>query len=102
MVQAGEMLGLVRAEVARILRFKCESISALYEGRLILEEGTEAWRAAVLFLTFYNRLYDHFKGDGAQMVHWLHATNRELAESPFILIIDKGELELVDEYLASC
>ena len=33
-VQAGELLGLYRAEVARLLGFHCEDISALYEGRL--------------------------------------------------------------------
>lgn len=99
-VQAGEMLGLVRAEVARILGFKCESISALYDGKLILEEGTEAWQQGGLFLRFYHHLYDRFDGDGARMVHWFRAINRELGESPFILIIDRGELARVDEFLA--
>lgn len=99
-VQAGEMLGLVRAEVARILGFKCESISALYDGRLLLEEGTAAWQQGALFIRFYNRLYDRFDGDGALMVHWLRAHNRELGDSPFYLIIDGGELPRVDAYLA--
>jgi len=94
------MLGLVRAEVARILGFKCESISALYDGRLVLEEGTEAWQQGALFIQFYNRLYDRFDGDGALMVHWFRANNRELGDSPFYLIIDAGELATVEAYLA--
>lgn len=100
-VQAGEMLGLVRAEVARILGFKCESISALYDGRLLLEEGTEAWQQGALFTRFYNRLYDRFDGDGAQMVHWFRAPNRELGDSPFYLIIDSAQLAMVEAHLAS-
>ncbi len=99
-VQAGEMLGLVRAEVARILGFKCESITALYDGRLVLEEGTEAWQQGALFIHFYNLLYDRFDGDGARMVHWFRADNRELGDSPFLLIIDHGELARVEACLA--
>ena len=98
-VQAGEMLGLVRAEVARVLGFKCESISALYDGRLLLQEGTEAWQQGELFIRFYNRLYDRFDGDLAHMVHWFRADNKLLGNSPFLLIIDEGELEKVEAFL---
>lgn len=98
-VQAGEMLGLVRAEVARILGFKCESISALYDGRLLLQEGTAAWQQGERFIRFYNGLYDRFDGDLARMVHWFRADNRELGDSPFLLIIDHGELARVEAYL---
>ncbi len=100
-VQAGEMLGLVRAEVARILEFKCESISALYDGKLVLEEGTIAWTQAVLFIRFYQTLYDQMEGDGAKMIHWLRAQNRELDNSPFYLMIDEGKLAQVLNYLES-
>jgi hypothetical protein len=100
-VQAGEMLGLVRAEVARILGFKCESISALYEGRQLLQEGSVAWQQGELFICFYNLLYDRFAGDAARMFHWFRATNRELGNSPFLLIIDEGELARVVAYLTA-
>ncbi len=98
-VQAGEMLGLVRAEVARILGFKCESISALYDGRLVLQEGSDAWQQGETFIRFYNRLYDRFDGDGARMVHWFRADNMVLGDSPFLLIIDDGELARVEAFL---
>lgn len=98
-VQAGEMLGLVRAEVARILGFKCESISALYDGRLLLEEGTPAWQQGMLFVQFYQALYDRMEGEGAKMVHWLRREHRELGNSPFYLIVDEGRLEDVVRYL---
>lgn len=100
-VQAGEMLGLVRAEVARLLEFKCESISALYDGKLVLEEGTTAWTQAVLFIRFYQALYDQMAGDGVRMIHWLRAHNRELDNSPFYMMVDEGQLAQVMEYLES-
>jgi len=100
-VQAGEMLGLVRAEVARILGFKCENISALYDGRLVLEEGTTAYEQAVLFVRFYQALYDWMDGDEPKMIHWLRGQKRELDNSPFYLMIDEGQLEQIYDYLIS-
>ena len=94
------MLGLVRAEVARILGFKCESISALYDGRLLLQQGSTAWLQGELFILFFNLLYDRFAGNRARMVHWFRADNRELGNSPFLLIIDEGELARVEAYLS--
>lgn len=98
-VQAGDMLGLVRAEVARILGFKCESITALYNGRLLLEEGTEAWRQGVLFVRFYQALYDEMAGEEARMVHWLRREHQAFGTSPFYLIVDNGRLAEVLAYL---
>jgi len=98
-VQAGEMLGLVRAEVARLLEFKCESISALFDGKLVLEEGTTAWEQAVLFIRLYQALYDRMEGDGVRMIHWLRTHKRELDNSPFYLMVDEGRLGEVYEYL---
>lgn len=91
-VQAGELLGLYRAEVARILGFQCADISALYDGGLVLEPGSAAWDRAVLFVQFYQALYDRMAGDGARMWHWLRADNRELGRSPFLLMVDDGRL----------
>ncbi|MCW8825385.1 MAG: hypothetical protein OQK78_03070 [Gammaproteobacteria bacterium] len=100
-VQAGEMLGLVRAEVARILEFRCENISALYDGRLILEEGTSAYENAALFIRFYQALYDRMEGSEPKMIHWLRGRKRDLDNSPFYLMIDEGKLGLVVKYLES-
>jgi len=100
-IQAGEMLGLVRTEVARLLEFKCENISALYDGKLVLEEGTTAYEQAVLFVLFYQTLYDHMAGDEPKMIHWIRGQKRELDNSPFYLMIDEGKLGQVLEYLES-
>jgi hypothetical protein len=98
-VQASEMLGLMRAEMGRVFGFKCEQFSALFEGRSMLEEGTHAYQQGVLFVRFYQALYDRMEGDSVQMVHWLRRHNRELANSPFYLIIDEGRLAEVVQLL---
>lgn len=95
------MLGLVRAEVARILGFKCESITALYNGRLLLEEDTEAWHQGKLFVRFYQALYDMMAGEESRMINWLRRENKVLGNSPFYLIVDEGRLAEVEEHLSS-
>ncbi len=94
-VQASTMLGLMRAEMGRILGFKCAEFTALFEGRSVLEPGTPAYRQGELFVRFYQALYDHMAGDSVQMVHWLRRQHKTLGNSPFYLIIDEGRLEEV-------
>jgi hypothetical protein len=91
-VQAAAMLGLVRAEVGRILGFKCAEFSALFEGRSVLEEGTHAYAQGELFVRLYQTLYDRTSGDGVQMVHWLRRHDKALGNAPFYLIVDEGRL----------
>ena len=91
-VQAGELLGLYRAEVARVLGVHCDDVSALYDGRWLLAPGSAAWRQAVLFVGFYNLLYRCMAGDGPRMVHWLRADSAALGSSPFLLMVDAGRL----------
>lgn len=100
MVQAGDLLGLVRAEVARILGFRCRDISDLYEGRKLLRPDSEAWRRGERFVGFYQALFDAMQGDGPRMVHWFRMHHDALGNSPFHLMIDEGRLEDVLEYLS--
>ncbi len=99
MVQASEMLGLMRAETGRVLGYKCEQFTALYEGRAVLEEGTAAYNQGVLFVRFYQALYAHMGGDSVQMIHWLRRHHQALDNAPFYLIIDEGKLEQLVHYL---
>lgn len=94
-VQAGELLGLYRAEVARLLGFHCADVSALYEGRLLLLPGGRAWESGVLFVRLYQALHDRMAGDGPRMVHWLRADHPALGSSPFLSMVDGGGLERV-------
>lgn len=98
-VQAGDMLGLVRAEVARILGFRCEDIGALYDGRQLLQPGTRAWQQGEQFVRFYQALFDRFEGEGPRMIHWFRADNRALGNAPFYLMVDEGRLAEVLAFL---
>lgn len=42
-LQAAELLGLFRAELARILGLQCNDVGALAEIRALLEPGSVAW-----------------------------------------------------------
>lgn len=92
LVQASQELGLVRAEVGRILGYKCEQFTAIFEGRSVLEGGTHAYRQAELLVRLYQLLYQQMPGDRARMIHWLRRQQRELGNAPFYLIVDEGRL----------
>lgn len=92
-VQAGEMLGIERAEVASIINFMCEGTRALFENRAVLEPDTETWRRAELFVRLYQALYDKMDGDEVRMVHWLRAENPALGGEPLVVMEDQGRLE---------
>ena len=53
-VQAMDLLGLLRAELAQVLLLHCEDVAALAEGRELLRPGTSAWQQAQLFVAFYS------------------------------------------------
>ncbi|QKQ25367.1 hypothetical protein [Candidatus Reidiella endopervernicosa] len=98
-VQAGEMLGLYRAEVARLLGLQCEDVGALFEGRNLLVEGSDAWDRAEQFIRLYQALHERMEGDGVRMYHWLRAESGEFGSSPFLLMVDEGRLADVLAYL---
>ncbi len=98
-VQAGELLGLYRAEVARILGVQCDDVSALYEGRWLLAPESAAWTQAALFVRLYSALFDRMAGDGPRMVHWLRADHAVLGCSPFLLMVDAGRLAEVVAFI---
>lgn len=98
-VQAAQMLGLVRAEMGRILGYKCAEFTALFEGQALLLPGTHAYRQGELFVRLYQALYDRTQGDGVQMVHWLRRRHRTLGNAPFYLMVDEGRLDEVVAYL---
>ncbi len=98
-VQAAAMLGLVRAEVGRILGFKCAEFTALFEGRRVLEEGSYAYQQGELFVRLYQALYDRMAGESVQMIHWLRRHDNSLGNAPFYLIVDEGRLAEVVQQL---
>ena len=98
-VQASQMLGLVRAEVGRILGFRCEQFSALFDGYNVLKQGTDAYQRGEQFVQFYQALYDAMDGDEMRMHNWLRRHNKTLGNSPFYLIVDEGKLQAVLDHL---
>jgi hypothetical protein len=96
-LQITEMLDLYRAELARVLQLKCEDVAQLASGRRELEPGTPAWDQAILFVRFYQALFEKMAGDGVAMHHWLRADNPRLNGVPLLLMVDDGRLaELLD------
>jgi hypothetical protein len=95
-VEAGDTLGLERADVASIIHFLREETTALYEGRVLIESDSETWERAKRFVEFYQTLFDAMDGDQARMVRWLHARNAALGnEEPLAVLEDQDKLEKI-------
>jgi|GEM_PF-635165 len=92
---ASDALGFCRAETGRILGIKCEDIGRLFEGCLPITQGTTLWQHAVELVELHRLLETYACGDTIQMFHWLRKRRLDLGESPFILIVDQGEIHKV-------
>lgn len=97
-LQASQMLMLLNAELARILKVQCGDIGSLTSGKTYLESKSIAWTQAQKFIEFYNLVYDMFEGDAVSMRHWLRSDNKVLKGIPLLLIIDDGRLTDVMSY----
>lgn len=100
-LQVTEMLGLYRAELARVLGLRCEDVGSLADRRSILGPGSDAWRNALMLVHLYELLYDHHGGDGAAMFHWLRVPCSQLGGVPLLMMVDEGCLEQVLAHLVS-
>lgn len=98
-IQVTDMLGMYNAELARILGQRCGDIGELTSGQCCLKRETATWHRAVLFIETYHLLFDYFDGDGVAMYHWMRASNKNLAGTPHFLIVDKGKLQAIHDYL---
>jgi hypothetical protein len=98
-IQITEMLGMYRAELARVLHIKCEDIGRLVDDKQNLELDTKSWEQAILFVRLYEALYEYCEGDEAAMCHWLRSMNKTLAGEPLLLIVDDDKLQKVLSFL---
>ncbi len=98
-LQASQMLAMLNAELARVLKLQCSDIGALAAAQVTLQPETISWQQAQRFIQFYNLLYDKFLADAVAMRHWLRSENKILAGVPLLLIIDDGRLEDVIHFL---
>ncbi len=96
-LRAAEDLGLLRAELARVLRLKCNDIGRLTSGRGFLDDASPEGERAKLFLRFFEAVERQCDGDDVAMRHWLRAEQAELGGALFHLLVDEGRLpELVE------
>jgi hypothetical protein len=98
-LQAAQLLGLYHAELARILGLQCADIGALANAQVELDPQQPAGRQAAQFIECYQLLFEHCVGDEACMCHWLRTAHPGLHSTPFLLMVDEGELSRVLAYL---
>ena len=99
-LQAGFCLNMYQAELARILEFKCKDIGLINSAQLLLKPGTRAYHQAILFIMMYQALFDKFNGNAIAMYRWLHRKQKDLDNSPHLLMIDEHKIALIVEHLS--
>lgn len=60
--------GMYWAELAKVLHIKCEDVCQFADDRQCLEQDTESWEQAILFVRLYEMLYEYCKGDEAACI----------------------------------
>jgi len=100
-LQACDMLGMYQAELASVLGLQCADIGRMTSVQQFLTPNTHAWEQAMLFIRFYQCLYELHNGNEAAMVHWLKANNSEFNNSPLLLMVDEGKLSFLLDYLVN-
>ncbi len=98
-LQIADMLGMYRAELARVLHLQCGDIGRIATIKETLTPGTQTWQQAVLFVRFYRALYAAMDGDEVAMVHWLRADNKALQGVPLLLMVDEDRVANVLDYV---
>ena len=99
-IQAGQMLAMMNAELVRVLKLQCTDIGCLAEAKTLLEPNTKVWNRALRFIHLYNLMYDMFSGDAVAIRHWLRSENNKLQGVPLLIIIDEHRIEDVIRYFS--
>ena len=94
LVRAGKELGLTQADLGAVVGRDRTAIS-----RQSLEPASKSGELALLVIRAYRALYVLVGGDGRQMKHWMHTSNRHLGGVPAELIRSVQGLNRVVEYL---
>ena len=95
MLQAAQLLGLYRAEVARILGCLCGDVGELFDAQRILAPEKTEWNHALFLIQLYKRLSLKFDGNEVRMSHWLRRPEGEELLSPLSRIVDDLQIEQV-------
>ena len=94
-LQIIDCLNMYQAELARVLNLQCGDIGQLSSGQQLLSPDSDEWQQALLFVRLYQKLYEKFNGNGAEMIHWMRSSNNPFQQSPHLLIVDENRLEEV-------
>ena len=99
-LQASEMLGMYQAELASILGLQCGDIGRMNSVQQLLVPESVPWHKAILFMRLYQCLFDKYNGNEIAMNHWLRRDIKEFEGSPLVLMVDKGKLSFLFDYLS--
>ncbi len=96
--RAAARLGIARSLLAKVLGVSPPTITRLYSGDYVLDQGRKEWEFALLFVRAFRSL-DSIVGDEATARKWLNGENRGLNGRPIELIRNTEGLVRVVQYL---
>ena len=96
--RAAERLGVTRSLLAKVLGVSPATVTRLYNGDYLLDEGRKEWEFALLFVRAFRSL-DSIVGSEATARQWLNSDNRGLNGRPIELIRNTEGLVRVVQYL---
>ncbi|AWI75023.1 MAG: hypothetical protein CVU19_00515 [Betaproteobacteria bacterium HGW-Betaproteobacteria-13] len=96
--RAAEQLNVSRALLARVLGVSPATVTRLYSGDYVLDQGRKEWEFALLFVRAFRAL-DSIVGNESSARAWLNSENRALNGRPVDLIRSTEGLVRVVQYL---
>jgi len=96
--RAAERLDVSKSLLAKVLGVSPPTITRLYSGSYLLDQGRKEWDFALLFVRVFRSL-DSIVGDEATARKWLSSENRGLNARPIELIRNTEGLVRVVQYL---
>jgi len=96
--RAAEHLDISRSLLAKVLGVSPATITRLYSGNYLLDQGRKEWDFALLFVRAFRSL-DSIVGDETTARNWLKSENRGLNGRPIELILNTEGLVRVVQYL---
>jgi len=96
--RAAERLDVSKSLLAKVLGVSPPTITRLYSGNYLLDQGRKEWDFALLFVRVFRSL-DSIVGDEATARKWLSSENRGLNAKPIELIRNIEGLVRVVQYL---
>ena len=96
--RAAERLDISRSLLAKVLGVSPATITRLYSGNYLLDQGRKEWDFALLFVRVFRSL-DSIVGDEITARNWLKSENRGLNGRPIELIRNTEGLVRVVQYL---